>query len=150
MFDLSSIFRVKICGNGFLLPRVAPRPNAASTPAICASVDDPWPRPCDHCGVGYDGRFRGVEGRFHMAVFRVDQSDDGVALVGHWREGVVPEGGHFVLTRPGSGDLSFTATALAPPSEMAGERGQLALRVLTAPDELPRAAAMTACVWGQQ
>lgn len=114
-----------------------------------ALMDDTWPRPCGHCGVAYDGRLRGVEGRFHMAVFRVDQADGRLDLVGHWREGVLPESGEFVMTHLGSGDLSFRATPLPPASGSAGERGQLVLRVVAAPDRLEQEAARSACVWGK-
>ena len=105
-------------------------------------VEDYWPRPCSVCGVPYDGRLRGVEGRFHMAVFIVED-DDPIILVDHWREGVIPPNGSYTL-RSGSAETPFTAEALPPPSQAAGQRGQLRLRVL---DGLPHGTG-TGCVWG--
>jgi hypothetical protein len=113
-----------------------------------ALVDDTWPRPCAHCGLPYDGRLRGIDGRFHMAAFRVERASGSLDLVGHWREGVLPETGEFVLTKAGQGDLSFTATPLRPPSDSASKRGQLALRVLVGSDGLAEADSSHSCVWG--
>lgn len=116
-------------------------PDAAT---LSVSDDELWPRPCSRCGVLYDARLRGVEGRFHMYVAQAYQEAGHVVLVGHWREGVVPVDGQFVL-KTATIEHPLRAEALPAASVASHERGQLRLQVLDGPEG---AASLTGCLWG--
>ena len=64
-----------------------------------------------------------------MAVLDAQVEGARVYLTGHWRDGVAPAKGDYVLTGSGR-EERFRAAPVPPPSEAADARGQLVMRVL--------------------
>ena len=90
-------------------------------------------RVCEGCGDTYDFLKRDVEGDFHFLAMRVEAEANGtLAVIGHWRTGVLVPGQLLHLTRRDGHAVPIESITMQPSlSEASDRKGQRILAVRT-------------------